>query len=74
LKSIYWIAAGGCGALIVVLGNSIHDRSAAAPPGFGIRHTSWRRREFTAGQVERARVFKALHAKGATLSRLTHAN
>jgi DNA-binding transcriptional MerR regulator len=32
-----------------------------------------RRREFTAGQVERARVIKALHAKGAKLSQLARA-
>jgi DNA-binding transcriptional MerR regulator len=33
-----------------------------------------RYREFTAGQVERARVIKALHAKGVTLSRLATAD
>jgi DNA-binding transcriptional MerR regulator len=33
-----------------------------------------RYREFTADQVERARVIKALHAKGATLSQLARAN
>ena len=33
-----------------------------------------RYREFTAGQVERARVIKALHAKVATLSQLARAN
>ena len=33
-----------------------------------------RYREFTAGQVERARVLKALHAKGAKLSQLARAD
>jgi DNA-binding transcriptional MerR regulator len=33
-----------------------------------------RRREFTAGQAERARVIKALHGKGVTLSQLARAN
>jgi hypothetical protein len=32
-----------------------------------------RYREFTVGQVERARVIKALHAKGATLGQLARA-
>jgi hypothetical protein len=33
-----------------------------------------RRREFTDGQLERARVIKALHATGATLSQLARAS
>ena len=33
-----------------------------------------RRRDFTADQLERARLIKALHTKGATLSQLARAN
>jgi hypothetical protein len=33
-----------------------------------------RRRDFTAGQIERARVIKALHMKGVTLSQLARSD
>jgi hypothetical protein len=33
-----------------------------------------RRRDFNAGQIERARILKALHAKGVTLSQLARAD